>query len=169
MGIERIPVEQFVQLSQTHTVIDVRSNAEYAHAHIPGSSSLPLFNDEERAVVGTVYKQQSREEAIKKGLDFFGPKMKEMLLRAEALIKEKSPNSKTVLVHCWRGGMRSAAVAWLLDLYGFKVYTLIGGYKAFRNWVLLELAKNIRSQYWEAIRVRVKQLFYKRWLAWARL
>ena len=78
MGIERIPVEQFVQLSQIHTVIDVRSDAEYAHAHIPGSSSLPLFNDEERAVVGTVYKQQSREEAIKKGLDFFGPKMKEL-------------------------------------------------------------------------------------------
>ena len=141
MGIERIPVEQFVQLSQIHTVIDVRSNAEYAHAHIPGSSSLPLFNDEERAMVGTVYKQQSREEAIKRGLDFFGPKMKEMLLQAEALIKEKDPNNKIVLVHCWRGGMRSAAVAWLLDLYGFKVYTLIGGYKAFRNWVLLELSK----------------------------
>jgi tRNA 2-selenouridine synthase len=45
-------------------------------------------------------------------------------------------NSKTVMVHCWRGGMRSAGVAWLLDLYGFKVYTLVGGYKTYRNWVL---------------------------------
>jgi tRNA 2-selenouridine synthase len=142
MGIEKIPVEQFVQLSQKHTVIDVRSNAEYAHAHITGASSIPLFNDEERAIVGTIYKQQSREEAIKKGLDFFGPKMKEMLLTAEGLIKEKDPDDKTVLVHCWRGGMRSAAVAWLLDLYGFKVYTLIGGYKSFRNWVINELSKN---------------------------
>ena len=141
MGIEKIPVEQFVQLSQIHTVIDVRSDAEYAHAHIPGASSIPLFNDEERAVVGTIYKQQSREDAIKKGLEFFGPKMKLMLLESEALIKEKNPDNKTVLVHCWRGGMRSAAVAWLLDLYGFKVYTLIGGYKAFRNWVLNELGK----------------------------
>lgn len=139
MGIEKIPVEQFVQLSQIHTVIDVRSDAEYAHAHIPGASSIPLFNDEERAVVGTIYKQQSREDAIKRGLDFFGPKMKEMLLQAEGLIKERNPDDKTVLVHCWRGGMRSAAVAWLLDLYGFKVYTLIGGYKAFRNWVLDEM------------------------------
>ena len=141
MGIEKIPVEQFVQLSQVHIVIDVRSNAEYSHAHIPGAFSIPLFNDEERAIVGTIYKQQSREDAIKKGLDLFGPKMKVMLLEAEGLIKEKNPEDKTVLVHCWRGGMRSAAVAWLLDLYGFKVYTLIGGYKAFRNWVLNELGK----------------------------
>ena len=141
MGIEKIPVEQFVQLSQIHTVVDVRSNAEYSHAHIPGASSIPLFNDEERAMVGTIYKQQSREDAIKKGLDLFGPKMKAMLLETENLIKEKNPEDKTVLVHCWRGGMRSAAVAWLLDLYGFKVYTLIGGYKAFRNWVLNELGK----------------------------
>lgn len=142
MGIEKIPVEQFVQLSQIHTVIDVRSNAEYSHAHIPGASSIPLFNDEERAIVGTIYKQQSREDAIKKGLEYFGPKMKEMLLEAEGLIKKNNPEDKTVLVHCWRGGMRSAAVAWLLDLYGFKVYTLIGGYKTFRNWVLNELGKN---------------------------
>lgn len=142
MGIEKIPVEQFVQLSQIHAVVDVRSDAEYSHAHIPGATSIPLFNDQERAIVGTIYKQQSREDAIKKGLEFFGPKMKEMLLQAEALIKEKDANNKTVLVHCWRGGMRSAAVAWLLDLYGFKVYTLMGGYKAFRNWVLHELGKN---------------------------
>lgn len=141
MGIEKIPVEQFVQLSKFYTVVDVRSDAEYSHAHIPGASSIPLFNDEERAIVGTIYKQQSREDAIKKGLEFFGPKMKEMLLQAEGLIKKRA-NNKTVLVHCWRGGMRSAAVAWLLDLYGFKVYTLIGGYKAFRNWVLNELGKN---------------------------
>jgi tRNA 2-selenouridine synthase len=142
MGIEKIPVERFVQLSQINPVIDVRSDAEYLHAHIPRSSSIPLFNDQERAIVGTIYKQQSREDAIKKGLEFFGPKMKEMLLQAEALIKERDVNNKTVLVHCWRGGMRSAAVAWLLDLYGFKVYTLIGGYKAFRNWVLQEFAKS---------------------------
>lgn len=142
MGIEKIPVEQFVQLSQIHAVVDVRSDAEFSHAHIPGASSIPLFNDQERTIVGTIYKQQSRESAIKKGLEFFGPKMKEMLLQAEGLIKEKDANNKTVLVHCWRGGMRSAAVAWLLDLYGFKVYTLMGGYKAFRNWVLQRLAQN---------------------------
>jgi len=107
---------------------------------------LPLFTDEERAVVGSAYKQESRESAIKLGLDFFGPKMKRMVEEVESLVQSResgvksselrTPNSKTILVYCWRGGMRSGAVAWLLDVYGFKVYTLIGGYKKFRNFVL---------------------------------
>ena len=116
-------------------MLDVRSPGEYKHAHIPGAISFPLFSDEERKVVGTNYKQKSREEAIKIGLDFFGPKMREMVERAEAIIGTKS-STRSVIVHCWRGGMRSAAIAWLLDLYGFKVYTLVGGYKKFRHWVI---------------------------------
>ena len=150
MSVEKINIEYFLELSKHHPVIDVRSPGEYNHAHIPGARSLPLFTDEERAVVGTAYKQESREKAIKHGLDFFGPKMKQMVEEVEGILdfrlriadlgKEKSeilnPKSKIVLVYCWRGGMRSGAVAWLLDVYGFKVYTLIGGYKRFRNYVL---------------------------------
>jgi len=136
MAIQKLSVEEFVKLSLTHTVFDVRSEAEFSHAHIPGAYNLPLFNNEERAIVGTLYKQQSRELAIKKGLTYFGPKMKDMVEFVESTIHKHQPSNKTVLVHCWRGGMRSAGVAWLLDLYGFKVYTLVGGYKAFRNWVL---------------------------------
>ena len=119
-------------------MLDVRSPAEFAHAHIPGAYSLPLFTDEERKIVGTTYKQQSREAAIKIGLDFFGPKMRGMVEQVENIVKAHDM-SKVVLVHCWRGGMRSAGVAWLLDLYGFKVYSLVGGYKYFRRWVLDEL------------------------------
>jgi tRNA 2-selenouridine synthase len=130
MAIEKINIENFLKLAEQNPVIDVRSPGEFNHAQIPGAYSLPLFTDEERKVVGTTYKQKSRETAIKVGLDFFGPKMKAMIEQVENL------NSKTVLVHCWRGGMRSGAVAWLLDMYGFNVYTLAGGYKAFRNWVL---------------------------------
>ncbi len=136
MAIQKITVEEFVKLSLTHPVFDVRSEAEFSHAHIPGAFNLPLFNNEERVIVGTIYKQQSRELAIKKGLTFFGPKMKDMVEFVEKIISKQQTTSKTVLVHCWRGGMRSAGVAWLLDLYGFKVFTLVGGYKAFRNWVL---------------------------------
>ncbi|MFN5374847.1 MAG: tRNA 2-selenouridine(34) synthase MnmH [Chitinophagaceae bacterium] len=136
MAIQKISVDEFVNLSLIHPVFDVRSEAEFSHAHIPGAQNLPLFNNEERAVVGTIYKQQSRELAIKKGLEYFGPKMKDMVVFVEEAITKLNPENKTVLVHCWRGGMRSAGVAWLLDLYGFKVYTLVGGYKAFRNWVL---------------------------------
>ena len=136
MGIEKISVESFIAHAKTFPVIDVRSEAEFEHAHIPGAWNLPLFNNDERKIVGTIYKQTSREEAIKKGLEFFGPKMKDMILFVEDNLKEIHPSNKNILVHCWRGGMRSAGVAWLLDLYGFKVYTLVGGYKAYRNWVL---------------------------------
>lgn len=140
MAIAKIPVEIFIDLATNHLVLDVRSDGEYAHAHIPGAISLPLFNDEERKIVGTAYKQQSREQAIKIGLDFFGKKMRPMVEAVENLVTTHTRNnpgdSKNVMVHCWRGGMRSAAVAWLLDLYGFRVSLLIGGYKAYRNWVL---------------------------------
>jgi tRNA 2-selenouridine synthase len=140
-------VEDFLQLAKSHLVLDVRSPGEYKHAHLPGAYSLPLFTDEERKVVGTAYKQQSRELAIKIGLDYFGLRMRSMVEEVEALLHSRKPeagkpndaltaNSRTVLVHCWRGGMRSAAIAWLLDLYGFKVVTLNGGYKKFRNYVL---------------------------------
>ena len=137
MGIKRVSVDEFLQLSKQYPVLDVRSPAEYAHAHIPGAHSLPLFTDEERKVVGTAYKQESREKAIKIGLKYFGTKMVQMVEEVEEVYSRRSTvDGKQVLVHCWRGGMRSAGVAWLLDLYGFKISTLAGGYKAYRNWVL---------------------------------
>ena len=146
LAIEKINIEYFLELSKHYTVIDVRSPAEYNHAHIPGAYSLPLFTDEERAIVGTAYKQESRENAIKHGLDFFGPKMKKMVEEVESLVQSresevkdpelKTPNPKNICIYCWRGGMRSGAVSWLLDVYGFKVHTLIGGYKKFRARVL---------------------------------
>lgn len=141
MGVEKIHIEQFLELAKHYPVFDVRSPGEYKHAHIPGACSLPLFTDEERKVVGTTYKQQSREQAIKIGLDYFGPKMRKMVEEVESICSSRNSHlttqdSRIILVHCWRGGMRSGAISWLLDLYGFKVYTLIGGYKKFRNYVL---------------------------------
>lgn len=144
MAVEKIDIGQFLELAKDHPVFDVRSPGEYKHAHIPGAYSLPLFTDEERKVVGTTYKQESREQAIKTGLDFFGPKMRKMVEEVESVFGSqqpkdselRTPNSKLILVHCWRGGMRSAAVAWLLDLYGFRVFTLVGGYKKYRNYIL---------------------------------
>lgn len=142
MGIEKIAVDRFVSLAQDFLVVDVRSEAEFEHAHVPGAVNLPLFNNEERKTVGTLYKQTSREAAIKKGLDIFGPKMRAMVEFTERLLEKSRRENRTVVVHCWRGGMRSAGVAWLLDLYGFKVYTLVGGYKAFRKWVLEQFEKS---------------------------
>lgn len=142
MGVEKISIDTFIELYQDSTIIDVRSESEFEHAHIPTALSIPLFNNDERKVVGTTYKQQSREAAIKKGLEYFGPKMKEIIVAVEKIIKDKNTLEKTIVVHCWRGGMRSAGVAWLLDLYGFKIFTIIGGYQAYRSWVLNQFTKD---------------------------
>jgi tRNA 2-selenouridine synthase len=145
MGIQKITVEEFLLRAKTNPVFDVRSPGEYQHAHIQSARSLPLFNDEERKVVGTAYKQQGKQKAIKIGLEYFGPRMKQIVETVEQVVAETKAihtdadaanDVPTVLVHCWRGGMRSGAIAWLLDLYGFQVFTLAGGYKAYRNWVL---------------------------------
>lgn len=144
MAVQKIGIDDFVQNASQQIVIDVRSPGEYEHAHIPGAFSLPLFNNEERAIVGTTYKKQSRENAIKTALPMFGNKMLPMVEQVEkwvASFQEKNNGNKPIIyVHCWRGGMRSAAVAWLLDLYGYKVTQLIGGYKAYRNWVIAQFS-----------------------------
>lgn len=113
-------------------LLDVRSPGEHEHAHIPGAQCFPLFSNEERAVVGTLYKQQGRDDAMLEGLRFVGPRMATMVERARSL----APDG-LVRVHCWRGGERSASVAWLLDRAGLKEVSLLkGGYKAYRGAVL---------------------------------
>lgn len=139
MSIHKISVDELLVLKETLPVFDVRSPGEYQQAHIPGAYSFPLFTDEERRVIGIAYKQESREKAVKLGLDFFKEKMLPMIEHAQELQGEKAGK---VIVHCWRGGMRSATVAWLLELYGYEVFLLTGGYKTFRRWVLDRLEKN---------------------------
>ncbi|MEP6927386.1 MAG: tRNA 2-selenouridine(34) synthase MnmH [Ginsengibacter sp.] len=153
MAIEQIDIENFLKLSAEHPILDVRSPGEFSHAHFPGALPLPLFTDVQRKIIGTAYKKQSRQVAVKKGLDFFSERMKAMPNEVEELIGDQQKkisreilisNTNRLLIHCWRGGMRSGAVAWLLDLYGFKVCTLKGGYKAFRNWTLAQFEKNYK-------------------------
>jgi tRNA 2-selenouridine synthase len=148
MPAERITIGQFLQMATDTPVFDVRSPAEYLHAHFPGAFNLPLFTDEERKVVGTLYKQSGKKDAIRAGLNFFGPKMNVLVEQVESVLEqwtEKDGGSngkeKQLIVHCWRGGMRSAGIAWLLDLYGFRVYTLAGGYKSFRRWCIQQFEK----------------------------
>lgn len=142
MAIKKISIETFLSLIPSRPVFDVRSPGEYGHAHIPGAYTLPLFSDDERARVGTLYKQQGKERAIKEGLDFFGPRMRSMVEAVEKTLRANNNSSQQIIVHCWRGGMRSAGVAWLLDLYGFEVHTIVGGYKAYRRWVLDSFEKD---------------------------
>jgi len=138
MAVEKISIEQFLQMEEQVPVLDVRSPGEYDRGHIPGARPFPLFTDEERKITGTAYKQVGRQEAIKIGLNYFGKKMASMVATAETIAKDG-----TVIVHCWRGGMRSEGVGWLLDLYGLKVYTLSGGYKSFRRWCHQQFRKEV--------------------------
>jgi len=124
-------VSDFLEKSTLLPIIDVRSPAEYAHAHILGAINVPLFDNAERARVGTYYKQIGRDAAVLLGLELVGPKLANFVKTARQI----APNGE-VLVHCWRGGMRSGSFAWLLETAGFKTHTLAGGYKAYRNCVL---------------------------------
>jgi tRNA 2-selenouridine synthase len=124
-------ITSFLLDSLNMPIIDVRSPGEYEQGHIPGAINIPLFTNEERAIVGTIYKKSGNGMAVEKGLELVGPKMAGFLREAKKIAKKKE-----ILVHCWRGGMRSASMAWLFETGGVKSYTLRGGYKSFRNHVL---------------------------------
>lgn len=126
-----VPVSEFLHMRSDRVVLDVRSPGEFAQGHIPGAVAFPLFTDEERAKVGTVYKQQGKEQAMELGLAFVGPNMANFVKKAKKLAPDRR-----LLVHCWRGGQRSRSMAWLLRLSGFDVATLEGGYKMYRQHLL---------------------------------
>ncbi|MBE9137793.1 tRNA 2-selenouridine(34) synthase MnmH [Nodosilinea sp. LEGE 07088] len=136
-----LDIDDFLQGSGP--ILDVRSPGEYAQGHIPGAVSFPLFSDTERAQVGTCYKQVGRDSAVELGFDIAGPKCGEFIRTARALAPDSQSDPfrhRQLRVHCWRGGMRSGGMGWILELAGFTVYTLAGGYKAYRRWVRETLA-----------------------------
>jgi len=128
---ELINIESFISLSSRIPVIDVRAPSEYKQGHIPGALNIPLFDDQERKVVGTAYKQINKEAAMYAGLDFAGKKLVSL---AKEGVRAAGKN-KTLLVHCWRGGMRSKSMVWLFETMGLSCYLLDGGYKSYRSYV----------------------------------
>lgn len=128
---QELDIEAFIKKSSEIPVLDVRTPDEYLKGHIPGAVNLPLFSNKEREIVGTIYSQKGRDASIMKGLEFTGRKLKSYVARARNL-----KHNNQLLLHCWRGGLRSASMAWLLDTAGIKVFVLKGGYKAFRQFVL---------------------------------
>ena len=130
--LKRITIEQYLDDFSSLPVVDVRSPAEHEKGHIPNAINIPIFSNEERAAVGTAYKQISRERAIEIGMEYVQPKL-------ESFINDtlRMAPDKTVVVHCWRGGMRSQSFAQHLMDNGFRrVYVIEKGYKAFRTVVL---------------------------------
>ena len=126
--------QEYLSKSEGMTLLDVRSPSEYAAGHVPGAINMPLFNDAERAEVGTLYKQAGRQQSILKGLEVAGPKLAGFVQEARRLAK-----GDRLFIHCWRGGMRSANMAWLFELAGFEVVLLEGGYKAYRHYIREQL------------------------------
>lgn len=127
-----LPVAMPAFLKSEAPLLDVRSPAEYEQGHIPGAINLPLFSDDQRAAVGTAYKQQSRQSAVLLGLDFVGTRLAQL---AQDLLTH-SRGGGSLRLYCWRGGMRSASMAWLAETVGLECQLLAGGYKTYRRWAL---------------------------------
>lgn len=128
--VEKINIEEFLKLKELYPVIDVRSEKEFNEGHIPGVFNVPILNDEERKIVGTTYKHNGRHPAVYKGLELTGPHLTDLLRKGVSITKQGK-----VLVHCWRGGMRSEFYSFLLKFYGLEPLLLEGGYKAYRTEV----------------------------------
>ncbi len=120
-------------------ILDVRSEKEYEKAHIPDALNLPLLNDEHRHRIGIVYKKEGRQAAVLKGFELVGPGFHQLI--KDAL---RAANGAEVYVYCWRGGMRSNIMAWLLNMAGLRVTLLKNGYKAYRHWVIKQIEKPLK-------------------------
>ena len=140
MYFKKIDLEKF--RSFNGLLIDVRSPSEYYKGHMPNSINIPLFNNEERSIIGTIYKKEGREQAVIKGLTFFEKNMELlldnlfMIIDSHKTISKNKSNELIIRLYCSRGGMRSQSIAWLLEKYKFDPITLKGGYKTYRRWVI---------------------------------
>jgi tRNA 2-selenouridine synthase len=132
----KIDIVRFLKLIETIPVADVRSPSEFSSGHIPGAINIPMFDDREREAVGIKYKKEGRLPAIIEGLNLISPSMSLKLGQAIKI----ADNGK-LLVHCWRGGMRSEAMAWLFSLGGIETEVLEGGYKSYRHYILDRLSE----------------------------
>ncbi len=133
--MRRIEINEFLNYrNQNIPIIDTRSPSEYIKGNVLNSINLPLFDDHERAIIGTKYKQAGKYEAIDEGIEIIGPKLKAMKDFVRTNISQDN-----ILLYCWRGGMRSSSMAWLLELLGKNSIILDGGYKAYRNHIIAYL------------------------------
>lgn len=126
-----LPVEDFLKLRKTLPVADVRSEGEFSEGHIPSAINIPLLNNAERMEVGTDYKQKGQAEAIRTGFRLVGPRLIDIVDRAKA-----ATMNNELIVHCWRGGMRSSNFCQFVGMAGIKTHSLKGGYKAYRQLAL---------------------------------
>jgi len=126
-----ISLQEFLSLRNDLPVVDVRSPLEFHEGHMRGAVNIPLLDNEERIAVGTDYKQKGQAEAIKTGFRLVGPRLEEIVNEAA-----KISSGRELLVHCWRGGMRSNNFCQFIGMAGVRSKSLTGGYKAYRQFGL---------------------------------
>lgn len=132
MQAQDLHINEIITRLESFTLIDARSEQEFAKGHLPGSVNIPLLNNEARIEIGTLYKQKGRNAAVRKGLELVGPIMPELYDQYQSLLSENKP----LVFYCWRGGLRSLISATLFQWSGNPVNRIDGGYKSYRNWVL---------------------------------
>jgi tRNA 2-selenouridine synthase len=126
-----VSIEDFLKLRKELPAVDVRSEGEFQEGHISSAVNVPILNNQERVAVGTDYKQKGQMEAIKTGFRLVGPRILDIINEAERIAQ-----GKEILVHCWRGGMRSANFCQFVAMAKIRTHQLAGGYKAYRAQVL---------------------------------
>ncbi|CCQ93952.1 tRNA 2-selenouridine synthase [[Clostridium] ultunense Esp] len=133
-----LPIEE-IFLNKAYQYVDVRSPKEFNEAHIPGAVCLPLFSDEERAEIGILYANRGPEAAKWRAMEMVSPKIPHLMEGLRKIIR----SGKEPALYCWRGGMRSKAVATFAGLVGLSGVRLIGGYRAYRQYILEHLNESL--------------------------
>lgn len=123
-------------------LVDIRSPKEFRDFHIPGAINLPLFDDEEKKLIGFLYRERGLEEAKEAGYRIAETKLGKLIEQFERLRRQY----KHVVVYCWRGGLRSQELCKVLKYYGINVYRLVGGYRAYRNYILDHMEKILEGR-----------------------
>lgn len=142
-----IDLDQALELRHKGALlVDVRSPSEFAETTIPGAINVPIFDDEERALIGTLYKRDSKGNARRRGIELVAPKIPQLLEQVEAA---RDPNGPPAVVFCWRGGLRSLAITSFLNLAGIPARQLRGGHKAFRK----QVSRFFETENWQRILV----------------
>ncbi len=148
MSLTLIPAaDALAQLNTFDTIIDARSESEFALDHLPGAVNWPTLNDEERKLIGTMYVQINQFEAKKRGAALAARNIAAHIDR-EVIDK---PREWRPLAYCWRGGKRSGSLSLILDQIGFRVTLVEGGYKAFRAAMLLDIPVQVERLHFVVI------------------
>lgn len=134
---KHLDINSFLLSSRQYLILDTRSEKEFDKGHIPGAFNIPLLDNESRHLVGIKYKTEGREAAVELGFELTGPKFSPFIRKVKELLSSgRYKDDRSVFVYCWRGGMRSGIMSWILAMAGFKVTKLDKGYKSFRQEIL---------------------------------